>query len=722
MQNRAKAVSRATRVLAAAAGIAISFPAGAPAAFADDLADAAVEPQGTALDDAAAVIIAEDAARPFPMPGEIVVSAERGVPLRYPGGRDVLEKETLQQYPSASVSDAIRRVPGVYVIPENGNDGKVNIGLRGNDPRRSGLTTLLVDGIPIAEAPYGSPDIDALPISMERVNRIDVIRGGASVRYGPNSAGGVINFITDPIPERQTVRFGGRYGSDGDFSTWTSVGGTWDRFGMLGTVVRKGGDGFRDNSDYRIDDMSLKARYAFTDADTLNVSISHYFEPRSEQPGGLTQAAYDDDPDQSLRDGAHFREQVDMYTADYVHDFGPRSALEVIAWYRGGFRGLYDYRPIVAPYEVNRVQNSTFRTAAIEGRYSWETKIAGVRNAFYHSARYLHEGNYQYYYKSPLGGDPVQPADLRADFDTGALALFTEDVISLRDDLDLALGARHERLDMESSSRDTDVKREQKYYETMPEGSLTWSFLPRAAVYVSYLESFAPPQYETGFDPTSNFFRYVKPEHSDTWEVGTRIREIDGVEFSGAYFDTEYQDKIEFVNQPNGQKLAYNSAKTTSRGVELGASVDIGHFMPEFKGLSVYGSLTSMKSTIEAGEFDGNDSPGSPHTLASWGVEWKDPCGVWAHVGGTYSGSAYKEKENYDVGSADGVSGPLPSYTLWDAAVGWRENADGTGLALSMGVTNLLDEDYYRRFVSGIYPGAPRQGFVSASYDPVVTR
>ena len=40
----------------------------------------------------------------------------------------------------------------------------------------------------------------------------------------------------------------------------------------------------------------------------------------------------------------------------------------------------------------------------------------------------------------------------------------------------------------------------------------------------------------------------------------------------------------------------------------------------------------------------------------------------------------------------------------------------GEGFSVQAGITNLLDERYYRRFVSGIYPGAPRQFFVSAGW------
>jgi outer membrane receptor for Fe3+-dicitrate len=114
---------------------------------------------------------------------------------------------------------------------------------------------------------------------------------------------------------------------------------------------------------------------------------------------------------------------------------------------------------------------------------------------------------------------------------------------------------------------------------------------------------------------------------------------------------------------------------------------------------------------------DGNFTPNSPQTLASWGVMYAhERTGLWARVGGSHTGPSFKDPENFEEGSADGVNGPLPGYTLWDAAIGWNQCPDGAGFALSVGVTNFTDYDYFRRFSTGIYPGAPRQFFATASY------
>lgn len=662
----------------------------------------------------------KNAATPMPMPGEIVVSAARGVPLTYAGGRDVIEADTLNRYPDQNFSTVLRRVPGVVIMPENGNDSRLNIGIRGNDARRSGLTTILIDGVPISEAPYGNTDVDGLPVAFERVSRIDVIRGGAGIRWGPNSAGGVINIVTEQIPETPTAKFATRYGSFSENSYATSAGGTWGQFGVLVNVVDKGGEGYRDNSDYSDQDGSAKFSWAFNDRDVLHAGISRFTELNASQPGGLTQAAYDADPSQSLRPGFSFTFTSNIYQADLVHEISKDSSLQVIGWYHEGFRGLYDFRPIVGPYTKDRNQNSDYSSGAIEGRFTWTTNLLGVKNSFFHSARYLTEKNREFYDRVPFStGVPDQPYELDANFNGDAYSLFTDDTIALRDNLSLVVGGRMDNIDMSSGSRDPSqpsTHRSRTYTEYLPTASLTWTAVKDVVLFGSYQKNFLTPQYETGFDPNSAAYRQINPEHSTSYEVGTRVRTLPGLEFSASYFRTDFKDKIDFVNQPNGTKVAMNTGTAQSHGVELSASYDFGKAAEELQGLSVFGTATNMRTRIFSGVNDGNDVANSPHTLGSWGVLYEHCSGIWTRLGGSYTSSSFKDAENLTVGGADGVTGPQSGYTLWDAAIGWHQHADGDGIAITVGVTNLFDTAYYRRFVSGIYPGAPRQEFVSASY------
>ncbi|WP_425127884.1 TonB-dependent receptor plug domain-containing protein, partial [Burkholderia anthina] len=77
-----------------------------------------------------------------------------------------------------------------------------DIGVRGLTGRYAPRSTILLDGIPLAFAPYGQPQMSFAPISLGNIQSIDVVRSGGSVRYGPQNVGGVINFRTRDIPSQ----------------------------------------------------------------------------------------------------------------------------------------------------------------------------------------------------------------------------------------------------------------------------------------------------------------------------------------------------------------------------------------------------------------------------------------------------------------------------------------------------------------------------------------
>src|SRR6185295_15911958 len=240
-----------------------------------------------------------DAANPYVQPGEIVVTAKGGgVPLAFPHQRDVVDKDTLQTFPQGAVTETLRAVPGVFIQSDAGNDVKMSIGIRGQQARVSSFTGILVDGIPVKQTLYGVVDLDIFPFTFERAWKVDVIEGGADLRYGPNAYGGVINFITAPIPKTAMARLRGAYGSDGEYSALTEAGGTWGKFGALVTGVKKGGDGWRENSEYRQEDFSAKFAFQFDDANRLTGSINRFVED-VELASGLTQAQFDADPKQA---------------------------------------------------------------------------------------------------------------------------------------------------------------------------------------------------------------------------------------------------------------------------------------------------------------------------------------------------------------------------------------------------------------------------------------
>ena len=128
-------------------------------------------------------------------PTEVRVIGSRPDLQKIPGsGYLVTEKDIARAQPF-SVGEMLRRVPGVQVRDEPGGGNRLDISIRGLESGRSRRVLVLEDGIPVALNPYSEPDMYYAP-PVERMRGIEVVKGSGSVLFGPQTTGGVINFLT----------------------------------------------------------------------------------------------------------------------------------------------------------------------------------------------------------------------------------------------------------------------------------------------------------------------------------------------------------------------------------------------------------------------------------------------------------------------------------------------------------------------------------------------
>ena len=105
--------------------------------------------------------------------------------------------------------------------------GRVGIAIRGADPRH---TLMLIDGQPVmgSESKYMGGSDEAMRIGAENIERIEIIRGAATAKYGPDAIGGVINIITKAPADHPTfqmnaeARYHDHEGTDENKNTWPS--------------------------------------------------------------------------------------------------------------------------------------------------------------------------------------------------------------------------------------------------------------------------------------------------------------------------------------------------------------------------------------------------------------------------------------------------------------------------------------------------------------------
>ena len=193
------------------------------------------------------------------------------------GSGTVLDSSDLKTFKYTDIHDILRQVPGVYVRPEEGYGFFPNISIRGNDPGRSGKITILEDGVPSAPSPFASPAAYYSPTA-GRMAGFEILKGSSQLKYGPNTTGGVINYLSTPIPDAGKSYLRVSYGENSEIISHAYSGSKVDfaggKLGYLLEVFDHRSDGWKSlnlaplgmpNRDMPIakTDMNFKLGYEF---------------------------------------------------------------------------------------------------------------------------------------------------------------------------------------------------------------------------------------------------------------------------------------------------------------------------------------------------------------------------------------------------------------------------------------------------------------------------
>lgn len=170
-------------------------------------------------------------------------------------------------------------VPGLFVSERNtlgfgiSNGGAGGIKIRGVGGQPTNAVLMMVDGQPQFAGVFSHSVADSY--QTDYVERVEILRGPASVLYGSNAMGGVINVITK-TPEQDGVRttLKSQYGS---YNTWLSSVLNTTRFGGFSSLVSLGydrTDGVRKNFDFNQANLYAKVGYDFSNCWTARVDYS----------------------------------------------------------------------------------------------------------------------------------------------------------------------------------------------------------------------------------------------------------------------------------------------------------------------------------------------------------------------------------------------------------------------------------------------------------------
>lgn len=176
-----------------------------------------------------------------------------------PGSAHYISPKQLDKFSYSDVNRVLRNIPGINIQEEDGFGLRPNIGMRGTGVERSSKITLMEDGILAAPAPYVAPAAYYFP-TVGRMQGVEVRKGSSQIKYGPQTIGGAINFISTPIPHDFLARVSLMGGNYGRRVVQASVGQSFEYGGFMLETYQNTATGFKqldnggptgfDNQDY----------------------------------------------------------------------------------------------------------------------------------------------------------------------------------------------------------------------------------------------------------------------------------------------------------------------------------------------------------------------------------------------------------------------------------------------------------------------------------------
>lgn len=638
-----------------------------------------------------------------------------------PGTVTIVSEETLQRIQPRSTEDVLRTIPGIFIKGEEENAVVLNAGVRGL-PAGDYKTLILEDGVPVqpgifvGNSRYYNPRV-------QRMAGVEVLRGAASLRHGPNTIGGVINFITR-MPE-DGVSLTGRIGSWNTREGILEVGGSNPegdaRFGVI--LTRNRSDGFMDRS-YDLTDLMVRTETAIGDNQILGLKFLYYETEANISYRGLFPEAF--------RAGERFNPAPDDWflterkALDLTHEWQirPGASLHSIFYWSEMNRDYWRFQlNSDAPTRINEngfrvwnfsdeVQgnNRSFTRFGADTRLTLDHETFGRLNASEFGIRIMEEEMLD----QTIRADRATPRNpngalQRNRLDSAvSLALFAQNRVDLTEAFAVTAGVRVETYEQkrEDLRRDAPADRFSNT-EVMPGLGATYWISPNAQVFASVYRAFAPPLVGSvvGTDTAP-----TDAETSINLEAG--IRGSQGrFTYEMAVFQMDFSNQVDpgvsGIRNPN-------EGSALIQGVEAAVGVELP------RGFRIDSNVTWVP-TAEFGEdrpgeaLEGNRLQDSP--------EWVGNL-ILAHEQGrlqtalifNYTGAFFGDglnRHEFTTEASGTWGGRVSSYFTLDLTARFAVTEN---LNLFGAVNNLTDEQYVSGLRQGLYVGPERNFSLGARY------
>jgi len=628
------------------------------------------------------------------------------------------------------------KISGLNIWESDGAGIQLSIGGRGLNPNRVSNFNTRQNGYDISADALGYPESYYSPPT-EAVDRIEIVRGAASLQYG-TQFGGFLNFKLKNGPENKKLEFTSRQtvGSWGFINSFNSVGGTVGKLNYYAFAQRKQGNGWRPNSNFSVNSAYVSLQYKFSKKFNIGLEYTTMYY-LAQQAGGLTDAMFKSDAQQSIRARNWFQVNWNLLAFTIDYKFSENSRINIRNFALLASRdalGTLDQINRADAGEDRNLLSDKYSNFGSEIRFLHQYNLLKIPAVFLIGARY-----YQGYTsrKQGLGDnsdkanftflDAANPEFSAYTFPSRNIAVFTENIFKLSNTLSITPGVRFEFIDTRSNGyfnienknlagqviyhdQKQDNRMNQRAFVLAGLG-LSWKALKHCELYTNFSQNYRSINFNDMrvVNPNFQVDPNLKDETGYTFDFGFRGNHKNFLSFDATFFYLGYDKRIGSVLKTDtATSMVYlfrtNISDSRTYGVESLVELDIYKWL--FKGnydmkILLFSNFSWMNAlyigSIEKA-YEGKQVELVPPVLFKSGLRYKFKkiAASWQY---SYTAQQFTDATN-SVFTANAVNGIIPSYQVMDLSASYTYKK----ITVEGSLNNLLDARYFTRRAEA-YPG-----------------
>lgn len=621
------------------------------------------------------------------------------------------------------------RIAGLNVWENDAAGMQSGIGARGLNPNRSAEFNIRQNGYDITADAIGYPDAYYTP-SSEGLDKIQIVRGAASLQFG-TQFGGLINYIMhQPVAKKFQLTAQLTGGSFATVSSFTAIEGTYKKLSYYAYYQYKHTNGWRSNSTLNAHTAFANLSYQINKKINIAVEFTHQ-NYLMQQPGGLTDNQFNQNPRQSTRERNWF--SINWNIPSVKLEYQPKDNIRwnTILFGLIGSRnalGFLSYANRNDDLRNRDLIKDQYKNFGLESRLLYQYKLGKQLSSLSVGVRYFkgytgkqqgfgnntYDANFDY-----LHPDNLENSDY--DFNSHNLAFSAENIFKITPKLSITPGVRAEFLLTNvngyyknasefsaDTSRYTDAQKRKRIFPLFGVG-ITYKAHYLAEIYANISQNYRGINYTDLriVNPSVRIDPNLQDEKGFNADIGLRGKNGEKFNYDVNFFALYYNKKVGSIQQFDSTFTIYryktNLSNSRSLGVESFAEVDIVKCVDENSdfGASLFSNFTYtnaiyiksankqiLKKQVEF----------SPQFIFRGGVGFKYKTFAinWQI---SYISKQFTDATNATYAST-AVIGSIPAYYVMDITTSYTYK----WFKFSCSVNNLSNNKYFTRRAES-YPG-----------------